>query len=74
MKRRISTCLHRQLGVERFAELYGQGFLNGEGYDSMPLEAMAYSLVAAMRSRHLVWNNRQHVRLHLVPLLDQESL
>ena len=35
---------YRQLGVERFAELYVRGFLNGGGYDGIPLEVNAYAL------------------------------
>ena len=35
---------YRQLGVERFAELYVGGFLKGGSYDSIPLEVMAYAL------------------------------
>ena len=35
---------YRQLGVPRFAELYVRGFLNGGGYDGIPLEINAYSL------------------------------
>jgi len=34
----------RQLGVPRFAELYVRGFLNGGGYDGIPLETNAYDL------------------------------
>lgn len=35
---------YRQLGVQRFAELYVRGFLNGGGYDGIPLEINAYEL------------------------------
>jgi len=35
---------YRQLGVSRFAELYVRGFLNGGGYDGIPLEINAYEL------------------------------
>jgi hypothetical protein len=35
---------YRQLGVPRFAELYVRGFLNGGGYDGIPLEINAYEL------------------------------
>ena len=35
---------YRQLGVPRFAELYVRGFLNGGGYDGIPLEINAYDL------------------------------
>jgi hypothetical protein len=35
---------YRQLGVLRFAELYVRGFLNGGGYDGIPLEINAYDL------------------------------
>ena len=37
---------YRQLGVPRFAELYVRGFLNGGGYDGIPLEINAYDLGA----------------------------
>jgi hypothetical protein len=35
---------YRQLGIQRFAELYVRGFLSGEDYDGIPLEANAYAL------------------------------
>jgi hypothetical protein len=35
---------YRQLGVQRFAELYVRGFLSGGGYDGIPLEMNAYEL------------------------------
>ena len=35
---------YRQLGVPRFAELCVRGFLNGGGYDGIPLEINAYEL------------------------------
>jgi len=35
---------YRQLGVARFAELYVRGFLEGGGYDGIPLEINAYNL------------------------------
>jgi hypothetical protein len=35
---------YRQLGVPRFAKLYVRGFLNGGGYDGIPLEINAYDL------------------------------
>jgi hypothetical protein len=35
---------YRQLGVRKFAELYVRGFLNGGGYDGIPLERNAYML------------------------------
>jgi hypothetical protein len=37
---------YRQLGIERFAELYVRGFLAGGGYDGIPLEVNAYRLGA----------------------------
>jgi len=37
---------YRQLGIERFAELYVRGFLAGGGYDGIPLEVNAYTLGA----------------------------
>jgi len=35
---------YRQLGIQRFAELYVQGFLNGGGYEAILLEVNAYTL------------------------------
>lgn len=35
---------YRQLGIERFADLYVRGFLSGGGYEGIPLEIQAYSL------------------------------
>ena len=35
---------YRQLGIPRFAEHYLRGFLNGGGYDAIPLERNAYML------------------------------
>jgi len=35
---------YRQLGVQRFSELYVRGFLNGGSYGAIPLEVNAYTL------------------------------
>jgi hypothetical protein len=35
---------YRQLGVRRFAELYVRGFLDGGGYEGIPVEINAYEL------------------------------
>jgi hypothetical protein len=35
---------YRQLGVQRFAEFYVRGFLNGGSYEAIPLEVNAYTL------------------------------
>jgi hypothetical protein len=35
---------YRQLGVPSFSDLYVRGFLNGDGYDAIPLERNAYML------------------------------
>jgi hypothetical protein len=35
---------YRQLGIERFAELYVRGFLSGGSYEAIPLELNAYGL------------------------------
>ena len=35
---------YRQLGTPKFASLYVRGFLNGDGYESIPLEQNAYIL------------------------------
>lgn len=37
---------YRQLGIVRFSELYVTGFLNGGGYEHIPLEVHAYRLGA----------------------------
>lgn len=42
---------YRQLGIERFSELYVRGFLSGGGYDGIPLETQAYALGAQYESR-----------------------
>lgn len=36
----------RQLGLQKFADLYVRGFLDGGGYDGIPLEQNAYLLGA----------------------------
>ena len=46
---------YRQLGVPDFSELYVRGFLNGGGYDGIPLERNAHTLDAQYEkdpSRH----------------------
>lgn len=40
---------YRQLGIKQFAALYIRGFLNGGGYDGIPLEMNAYSLEERFR-------------------------
>ena len=35
---------YRQLGIQRFSELYVRGFLNGGSYEAIPLEVNAYTL------------------------------
>lgn len=40
---------YRQLGVDRFAELYVKGFLEGGSYEAIPLEIGAYSLEGKFR-------------------------
>jgi len=35
---------YRQLGIQRFSELYVRGFLSGGGYDGIPLERNACAL------------------------------
>lgn len=39
----------RQLGVDRFAELYVKGFLEGGSYEAIPLELNAYGLEGEFR-------------------------
>jgi hypothetical protein len=41
---------YRQLGVERFADLYVRGFLSGGGYEGIPLEINAYGLEGIFRN------------------------
>lgn len=40
---------YRQLGVDRFAELYVKGFLEGGCYEAIPLELSAYGLEGKFR-------------------------
>jgi hypothetical protein len=35
---------YRQLGIQRFSELYVRGFLGGGSYEAIPLEVNAYTL------------------------------
>lgn len=35
---------YRQLGIQRFSELYVRGFFDGRSYDAIPLEVNAYTL------------------------------
>ncbi len=44
---------YRQLGIDRFAELYVRGFLAGGGYDVIPLEVNAYILAAQYEAGEL---------------------
>ena len=41
---------YRQLGIQRFSELYVRGFLNGGSYEAIPLEVNAYALEDRFRS------------------------
>lgn len=41
---------YRQLGIQRFSELYVRGFLNGGSYEAIPLEVNAYALEERFRS------------------------
>jgi len=40
----VHVAQYRVLGLRRFADLYVRGFLNGGGYDGIPLEQQAYEL------------------------------
>jgi hypothetical protein len=40
---------YRQLGVDRFAEFYVKGFLEGGSYEAIPLEVNAYGLEGNFR-------------------------
>lgn len=40
---------YRQLGVDRFSELYVRGFLEGGSYEAIPLEINAYGLEGKFR-------------------------
>jgi hypothetical protein len=44
---------YRQLGIDRFAELYVRGFLAGGGYDGIPLEVNAHILGAQYEAGEL---------------------
>jgi hypothetical protein len=41
---------YRQLGIQRFSELYVRGFLNGGSYEAIPLEVNAYALEDRFRN------------------------
>src|SRR5437667_6841081 len=41
---------YRQLGIPRFSELYVRGFLNGGGYEAIPLEVNAYTVEDRFRN------------------------
>jgi hypothetical protein len=40
---------YRQLGINRFAELYVKGFLEGGSYEAIPIEVNAYGLEGEFR-------------------------
>jgi len=40
----VHAVQYRVLGLQKFARLYVTGFLNGGGYDGIPLERQAYEL------------------------------
>jgi hypothetical protein len=40
----VHAVQYRVLGLRRFAKLYVQGFLDGAGYEGIPLERQAYEL------------------------------
>jgi hypothetical protein len=40
----VHTEQYHQLGIPLFAELYVRGYINGNGYDGIPLEKLAYEL------------------------------
>jgi hypothetical protein len=42
---------YRQLGVQRFSELYVRGFLDGGSYEAIPLEMNAYGLGGRFESK-----------------------
>lgn len=41
---------YRQLGIQRFSELYVRGFFDGRSYDAIPLEVNAYTRTAQTRA------------------------
>jgi hypothetical protein len=41
---------YRQLGIQRFSDLYVRGFLNGGSYEAIPLEGNAYTLAGRFES------------------------
>ena len=54
---------YKQLGIERFAELYVRGFLEGGSYEAIPLEINAYTLEDRFRRQpHRVFSVREEVR------------
>jgi hypothetical protein len=47
----VHVVQYRVLGLKRFAQLYVKGFLEGGGYDGIPLEQQAYELGARFDRR-----------------------
>ena len=62
---------YRQLGIERFSELYVRGFLEGGSYEAIPLEVNSYGLEGGFRkSRHRGFSVEEEVA---VWLRDEEA-
>jgi hypothetical protein len=47
----VHVVQYRVLGLRRFARLYVKGFLEGRGYEGIPLEQQAYELGARFKRR-----------------------
>ena len=47
----VHVVQYRVLGLRRFAQLYVKGFLEGRGYEGIPLERQAYELGARFERR-----------------------
>ena len=53
---------YKQLGIEKFAELYVRGFLEGGSYEAIPLEVNAYTLEDRfLLQPHRVFSVREQV-------------
>src|SRR5689334_16350630 len=59
----VHAVQYRQLGLKRFSRLYATGFVNGGGYDGIPLEQHAYALDARFSAdRHRTFSVEAEVQ------------
>jgi hypothetical protein len=62
----VHVVQYRVLGLKRFAHLYVKGFLEGGGYEGIPLERQAYQLGTRFDRWSIVFSVEQEViRWHL---------